>query len=73
MCSCAANLGLTAVHTLLCSIHAHTVTHTHTSLTPMPPGDLKRVVYGVDSYGFTCGSKTNFRGDVIDLEDSTNL
>ncbi len=36
-------------------------------------GDLNRLVYGVDSYGFTCGSSTTFFGSTFDLSSRKNL
>ncbi|GAX82666.1 hypothetical protein CEUSTIGMA_g10092.t1 [Chlamydomonas eustigma] len=36
-------------------------------------GDINRLVYGVDSYGFTCGQKTTFMGQTFDLSSRPNL
>ena len=36
-------------------------------------GDPNRLIYGIDSYGFTCGSKTEFRNVTLDLSSARNL
>mmetsp|Transcript_11641 Transcript_11641/g.31727 ORF Transcript_11641/g.31727 Transcript_11641/m.31727 type:complete len:793 (-) Transcript_11641:1356-3734(-) len=36
-------------------------------------GNGKRLLYGSDSYGFTCGMKTDFNGSTFDLSDKKNL
>uniref|UniRef100_A0A7S0RW54 Choline transporter-like protein n=1 Tax=Chlamydomonas leiostraca TaxID=1034604 RepID=A0A7S0RW54_9CHLO len=36
-------------------------------------GDSNRLVYGVDSYGFTCGGKATFQNVTLDLSDRKNL
>jgi choline transporter-like protein 2/4/5 len=36
-------------------------------------GDINRLVYGVDSYGFTCGKSTTFMGKTIDLSSKKNI
>lgn len=36
-------------------------------------GSIARLVYGVDSYGFTCGKSTTFMGSTIDLSTRKNL
>mmetsp|Transcript_16614 Transcript_16614/g.35931 ORF Transcript_16614/g.35931 Transcript_16614/m.35931 type:complete len:775 (-) Transcript_16614:968-3292(-) len=36
-------------------------------------GDYDRLVYGTDSYGFTCGKKTTFRNATLDLSNRKEL
>ncbi len=49
------------------------VTRAHPSRTHGPAGDTNRLVYGVDSYGMTCGSNNTWKGMVIDNTQRTNL
>jgi hypothetical protein len=35
-------------------------------------GDPNRLIYGIDSYGFTCGSETKFRNVSLDLSSARN-
>lgn len=37
------------------------------------PGDANRLVYGIDSYGFTCGGKETYRNKTLDFSKSKNL
>lgn len=50
---------------------ALTATHTYTNV--LATGDAKRLVYGTDSYGFTCGTKQDFNGTTFDLSEKKKL
>jgi hypothetical protein len=40
---------------------------------PRVAGDSDRLIYGLDSYGFLCGTKNKIAGQEVDLTKRTNL
>lgn len=36
-------------------------------------GDLKRLIYGLDSYGLLCGANNTYKDTVMDFTDKPNL